>query len=889
MRKNGRREASRKRPRRFLVVSLLFGLVSWAGLPSDSFAESTPASSFHDLLGPLGLRPADLHLKPETFPTDPWRLSLTDELLTRPIPTAIRLEAAAWNIGSAGTPREILTDLAELVDLSPPSPPPGRSAVGFPVPDASGIPEDLPRALGEFIILLGRADRMVEEALSPLDRETRAFLRSRIDLLGIGRDDPETDWDEREAVRYLRAAEQVDRSTIVAAGLLTLLGLEAFLVTVDRLRRGGMLSGLDGAGTPLLDFSTPWGRVLVGGTERNIYHDSALLILDLGGDDVYLNQAGGTEEGQPVAVVVDLEGDDLYMTETTGAQGAGLLGIGLLVDLAGDDEYRAGDLAQGASLFGVGIHWDREGRDSYHAKRMAQGAGAFGIGILLEEAGADSYVVQAFAQGFGLTGGAGLLLDRQGDDHYVSLGGPPDYRQMGHHQSFAQGFGLGLRPLASGGVGILMDKEGADRYLADYFGQGGGYWYGLGALLDQDGDDRYEATRYCQGAGVHLAVGLLVDRSGADLYRAWGVAQGVGHDLAFGWLRDLAGDDLYESHWLSQGAGSTNGFGLLTDERGDDRYLGGEATVQGFGRIEREHEALGILLDAEGRDRYTGPGQDGSVWRQGEIGLGADDGTWPDLASPAEPGLQTKGPRTRHNGETFYPHAPIPIVPGDPRLALLLKEASTFKAGMKAEAARLAAESELLTIGQEATPYLVQVLRSADIGKVLVAMEVLKQIGPPASPALQEALGDPAWHVRRRAASLLSQIDDSKAATLLLRAGLHDPDWGVRAKAAIGIAQMASAPKETLSVLVRLVREDQDRDVRRSALLALAAIGDPSFIPVLLDSLRDRDFTVRRAASRALAKIPGAREPLLELIARKAEDPLMISLARQALKELERR
>ncbi|MBI3989698.1 MAG: HEAT repeat domain-containing protein [candidate division NC10 bacterium] len=813
-----------------------------------------------------------------------------DELLTRPIPATIHFQPEAWSvIGSASTPREILTSLADLIDLSPASPRPGRPAVSFPVPEVSGIPDGLRRALAEFITRLGQADRMVEEALSPLDDETRAFLRSRSDLLGIGGDNLEVDWDEREAVRYLRTAEKMDRSMIIAAGLVSLSGLETFLATINRLSQEGTLSGLDGAGRPLLDFSTPWGRVLVGGIERNTYRDPALLILDLGGDDVYQNRAGGTEAGQQVAVVVDLAGDDLYMTEKTGAQGAGLLGIGLLVDLAGDDEYRAGDFAQGASLFGVGIHWDREGRDSFRAKQFAQGAGAFGVGILLDEAGTDAYTVQAFAQGFGLTGGAGLLLDRQGDDQYVSLGGPPDYRQEGHHQSFAQGFGLGLRPLASGGVGILVDQEGADRYLADYFGQGGGYWYGLGALLDENGDDRYEATRYSQGAGIHLAVGLLIDRAGADLYRAWGVAQGVGHDLAFGWLRDLAGDDLYESHWLSQGAGSANGFGLLMDERGEDRYLGGEATVQGFGRIEREHEAIGILLDATGRDRYTGPGQDGSVWRQGEIGLGADDGTWPDFADQPASRLQRKGPPLGHHGETFYPHAPVLIVPDEPRLALLLKEASTFKAGEKAEAARLAAESELVEIGQEAVSYLVQVLRSADIGKVLVAMEVLKRIGPPAIPALREALGDPAWHVRRRAASLLSQIEDNEAFTSLLRAGLHDPDWGVRAKAATVIAQIGVVPKETLSALVRLVREDQDRDVRRSALLALAVIGDPRFIPVLLDSLRDRDFTVRRAASRALAKIPAAREPLLDFIARKGEDPLTISLARQALDQLEQR
>ncbi|MFQ5840605.1 MAG: hypothetical protein ACE5HK_07775, partial [Candidatus Methylomirabilales bacterium] len=509
MRSTRGRAASLKRPWRLLAGSLVFALVGCGGLPPGSASRVLPAPSFRDLLTPLGLRPTDLHLKPGAFPADPWRLTLVDALLTRPIPTAVRLESEAWEvIGHTSSPQAILTYLASLVDRSPPPPALAAPEVAFQVPEAPGVPDDLRRALREFIGVLGQADRMIEEALAPLDGETRAFLRDRRDLLGIGGDGLEVDWDEREVVRYLRAAEQVDRSVIVAAGLVTLSGLQALRATVDRLSQESALSGLDGGGTSLLDFSTPWGRVLIGGTERNVYEDPALLILDLGGNDLYRNRAGGTEEGQRVAVVLDLAGDDLYVTEETGAQGAGVLGIGLLVDLTGDDEYRAGDVAQGASLFGVGIHWDREGRDSYRARRFAQGAGGFGIGILLDEAGVDDYVVQAFGQGLGLTGGAGLLLDRRGDDSYGSLGGPADYRQEGHSQSFAQGFGLGLRPLSSGGVGILMDGAGADRYVVDYFGQGGGYWYGLGVLFDHgNGDDRYAATRYVQGTGIHSAVG----------------------------------------------------------------------------------------------------------------------------------------------------------------------------------------------------------------------------------------------------------------------------------------------------------------------------------------------------------------------------------------------
>jgi hypothetical protein len=53
------------------------------------------------------------------------------------------------------------------------------------------------------------------------------------------------------------------------------------------------------------------GKVIIGGVGPDIYSEDADLILDLGGDDIYLNNAGGTRVGIPVALVIDWEGNDL--------------------------------------------------------------------------------------------------------------------------------------------------------------------------------------------------------------------------------------------------------------------------------------------------------------------------------------------------------------------------------------------------------------------------------------------------------------------------------------------------------------------------------------------------------------------------------------------------
>ena len=380
-------------------------------------------------------------------------------------------------------------------------------------------------------------------------------------------------------------------------------------------------------------YRTPAGKVIVGGAEHNEYREDAVLILDFGGDDTYRNRAGGARPGLPFAVVIDLEGNDRYESAEPFSQGAGFLGAGFLIDLAGDDTYTADVLAQGTGILGAGVLFDGGGRDRYLCRAFCQASAGWGLGFLVETEGYDIYQADLYAQGLGFVKGFAALVDGGGNDHYFAGGLERDHRQPDKATlSMAQGFGLGLRPWesvagASGGIGILSDIDGNDTYSADYFAQGASYWLALGVLHDGGGHDRYLAGRYAQGAGVHFSLGLLNDVDGDDQYQThFGVSQGCGHDFGVGWLEDRAGDDLYVSGVMAQGAGNANGLGILTDTGGRDRYFVG-SEGQGRGPYEpmRELGSFGFFIDTGGgEDRYFPDGGDGRLLRKGDYGFFAD-------------------------------------------------------------------------------------------------------------------------------------------------------------------------------------------------------------------------------------------------------------------------
>ncbi|MFQ5643682.1 MAG: hypothetical protein ACE5FQ_08280 [Thiogranum sp.] len=366
------------------------------------------------------------------------------------------------------------------------------------------------------------------------------------------------------------------------------------------------------------EWLTPLGRVKVAGMGDDTHSGEFLLLIDPGGNDIY-EDVGSVPEPGRISIVIDLQGNDVVRWDEAPGPGTGLLGLGVWMDMAGDDRYTGGNLGLGSGLLGAGLLWDAGGNDSYDAQGLSQGVGQYGIGILFDDSGNDHYRSILNGQGYGGSGGFGMLMDLDGNDDYFCGGAIPDpvkrravRHRSRHYLSLCQGFGFGLRAKISGGIGLLLDRKGNDHYKADIFGQGAAYWFGLGLLVEGAGDDRYEGFEHVQGEGLHLSAGLLSDWGGNDHYSGYEHAQGVGKDRGAGVLFDATGNDVYQSVKESQGAGlSSYGVGILVDSGGNDHY---KARLDSQGYSGRPDPGFpdsewptGILLDLGGTDIFDQP------------------------------------------------------------------------------------------------------------------------------------------------------------------------------------------------------------------------------------------------------------------------------------------
>ncbi len=443
-------------------------------------------------------------------------------------------------------------------------------------------------------------------------------------------------------------------------GTTDLLPLVRQVLALCREARSVCASGEGFSASQPLRVETPRGLVIVGTRGKDVHEEDAWLLVDPGGDDVYSNNAGGTGTGRRAALCVDVAGDDRYESEAPFSQGAAREGLGILLDLAGNDVYRGGSFCQGAALGGAGVLADDEGNDVFEASEFAQGAAAFGFGLLLSGRGDDTYALDHLGQGLGRTAGYGVLRDDAGDDRYVARPTHEStYSQWTGgrtvHWSFAQGCGFGfyaryeealpdgnrglvIRDLLPGGVGVLRDASGDDVYEGSMYAQGTAYFYGLGICADLGGDDVYTATWYGQGAAPHFAAGILVDACGNDRYTGMHQVQGNGRDFSTAVLLDLAGDDVYVAEDRVQGCGDhKDGYGLFVDAAGSDRYAAKRRSARGWATLVKPREQpteevpyadYGVFLDLGGEDVYEGraAGQDGETWIQETTrrGIGVD-------------------------------------------------------------------------------------------------------------------------------------------------------------------------------------------------------------------------------------------------------------------------
>ena len=225
----------------------------------------------------------------------------------------------------------------------------------------------------------------------------------------------------------------------------------------------------------------------------------------------------------------DRDGSDRYDVGYYGQGFSGVRGAAVLADRAGADVYHAGGgiadrgrhddhaltLAQGFSIGsrpfaggGMAALVDLAGNDTYKADIYGQGVSYFyAIGMLLDAGGNDTYVMHHYGQGSGIHLSSGLLGDYGGNDTYSGY-----ILAQGNAHDFS--------------VGMLVDHQGDDTYTADHHAQGRALNNGLGVLMDSAGNDAYFGRQpdQCQGVGnnggtrEYGSLGILCDLGGKDRY-----------------------------------------------------------------------------------------------------------------------------------------------------------------------------------------------------------------------------------------------------------------------------------------------------------------------------------------------------------------------------------
>lgn len=161
------------------------------------------------------------------------------------------------------------------------------------------------------------------------------------------------------------------------------------------------------------------------------------------------------------------------------------------------------------------------------------------------------------------------------------------------------------------------------------------------------------------------------------------------------------------------------------------------------------------------------------------------------------------------------------------------------------------AAQELIGLGAEAVPALIDSLAGRDAVLSDLCSDILVQIGPRAVPPLCEALAASHPETRGRAAEVLGAIKDRQAVPALLDA-LHGEFYTVRAKAALALGGIRDA--QAIPALMNALK-DAEPDVRAAAARAACQFADPRTFEAIGDILLDDpQIEVRQAAAEALGE-----------------------------------
>ncbi len=233
------------------------------------------------------------------------------------------------------------------------------------------------------------------------------------------------------------------------------------------------------------------------------------ILADVGGSDSYILKTMGQGAGFfGTGMLIDYSGRDLYRIYANG-QGMGASnGVGILIDSSGKDYYyaepdanitgrgdyhsgnkvsysyaqgcgvgRRGDVSDGHSWAGgLGMLIDLNGNDNYRSGNWATSSSYwFGVGILLDGEGNDVYKTNTFSLCSGAHFSINSFIDYNGNDKYITN------KDSRLNLSFSHDYTISL----------FVDFSGNDYYLLRDMGFGYSISMGQSFFFDLKGDDRY--------------------------------------------------------------------------------------------------------------------------------------------------------------------------------------------------------------------------------------------------------------------------------------------------------------------------------------------------------------------------------------------------------------
>lgn len=385
----------------------------------------------------------------------------------------------------------------------------------------AAVPHEVQAPVARVLAAMNAAEAMRADAFARVAPQDLAWARGA--SLNLDKLTP------AQVERLERVKDAIDVPEMMRAGALVLAAVQA---SVPELKAAAALPGLYG-----LDFVDPLGNVEVSGTQDDVHTRDRTLLVDLGGDDVWSNNAGADFPNEIIDAVPGcatqgaLECTPLSQTRN-GQAIKDVLGRRCAVDGL-DPVFDVNDYTGQVSAAGT------DPAALLAAAGQAPAAAQRAAGDLAPDTGclpqgpddAQPWLDDFIYKGTPTDGdqhNVAVGIDVSGDDTYA----PPrvfNFMNDGTSPAHCDSRGMGdagklwARNLTAGsafaGVGILWDASGSDFYGGRSLTQGSAHLGAVAALVDQGpGSDHYVGVRFAQGSGLVGAAGLLYDDGGGNTF-----------------------------------------------------------------------------------------------------------------------------------------------------------------------------------------------------------------------------------------------------------------------------------------------------------------------------------------------------------------------------------